>query len=133
MFLLGISGSLLPYLLLLGVILVFSFQTTTQTIDDARNSEENTARKHVYYKFHSSKAFPGRSYYFSAENTGKQSTECCDSKVKEKQPPSRMKFMFMLSIQEYFSEKETTINPLSSFIFSGLSPPRYSLMAWALR
>ncbi|PWE01340.1 hypothetical protein DDZ16_02315 [Marinilabilia rubra] len=49
MFLVGITGSLLPFLFLLGVVFVFSMQTSTQSLDDALCFDDHKAQNHHIY------------------------------------------------------------------------------------
>ncbi|MFO8002063.1 MAG: hypothetical protein R6U46_12520 [Marinilabilia sp.] len=125
MFFIGISGSLLPYLFVAGVVLVFSFKATGRSMDDVTESGELSASGHVVYSEPSTNGVSSATYFYSFENRRSCQTKPCDKKDKAKYLllRSEPEEASGLAICAGFSGERLIRPPLFGFRFSGLSPP----------
>ena len=126
MFLIGISGSLLPYLLVGGIVLVFSFKASGCFLDDAEDENQVLASGHVRFSTDPTAPVPQNSFYFSPCFLQSVSSDCLDNQKQEKQsaimPGGQPLFVAMSLRKVFWGEPENTSRS-SGFLFSGLSPP----------
>lgn len=128
MFLIGISGSLLPYLLIGGIVLVFSLKASERVVDDAEDENQVLASGHILFSNDSSAPGPQNSFYFSPRGCGGESdvSDCGNDQAKEKQPAllsgGPPLFVSLSLMQTCLVEPVNNLRS-SGFLFSGLSPP----------
>lgn len=122
MFLVGIAGSLLPFLFLLGVVFVFSVQTSTQSLDDALYFDDNEALSHQIY--HPSALESDAETDFRFSQAYADNIDCTKAQM------SGMLCMMPRTVE---ADTSGTILQIPGvlvadgqylFCFSGLSPPR---------
>jgi len=122
MFFVGITGSLIPFLFLLGVVFVFSIQTSAQALDDAPKLDEDTPLSHQFYcpstleseseaDFHFSQAFADSFDWKITQMSGMHCMVQCLAEAVTPGNPMRMRGL-LLTDGKYSS------------CFPGLSPPR---------
>lgn len=124
MFLIGLSGSFLPYLILLGIVFVFSIKTNGREIEDG-SAEDNAAVKHHINNYTPSQTKGGRSYVFPGNFLREKSFESCSNTSKKHQNAFLPRLMDkeITSIGRLVFGKKTFIKLLSDCYFFGLSPP----------
>lgn len=126
MFLIGISGSLLPYLLVGGIVLVFSFKASERFVDDAEDENQVLVSGHVRFSTNPTAPVSQNSFYFSPCVSQSVSSDCMHNQNKEKQsavmPGGHPLFVSMSLRKVFWGEPENTSRS-SGFLFSGLSPP----------
>ncbi|MGM0377335.1 MAG: hypothetical protein ACQEQ0_11195 [Bacteroidota bacterium] len=126
MFLIGISGSLLPYLLVGGIVLVFSFKASERLVDNAEKENQVLASGHILFSNDSSAPVPQSSFYFSPCGAESVWADCVHDQNKEKQsgglPGGPPLFVFESLMNACLGEPVNN-SRTSGFLFSGLSPP----------
>lgn len=123
MFLVGITGSLMPFLFLLGVVFVFSIQTSAQSLDDAPNFDKETALSHEFYCPSSVESNSGADIHFSQAYS-------CNSELNKTQVSGW--YCMMQCLPEALMPGFSTLmsgwllmDGQYSSCFPGLSPPSY--------
>ncbi len=126
MFLIGISGSLLPYLLVGGIVLLFSFNASEGFEDDADDESLVFASGHTLFSNDSSAPLPRNSFYFSPCVSQFVSSDCVHNQKQEKQSavmPGGHPLFVSLSLRKAFWGGSDNTSRSAGFLFSGLSPP----------
>jgi hypothetical protein len=131
MFLIGISGSFLPYLFLLGVVVVLSVPTDTSIFNNAENTRFDVGEKHIIYEY------PDVAWSYDADNAllvDFYSFDKCRGNCSGKQ--QLFSFVeFLPAFRETVTQKRSLCF-ISRFLssqhlslrFSGLSPPLLVLL-----
>jgi hypothetical protein len=121
MFLVGIAGSVLPYLILLGVVFAFSIQTPAQKSGYVRNDVDCAYR--IDASLPASNSYFQTNYMFSSYGSHECSKEKSD--YREKQSVSQLVWRPMQTIipGRWIVRNDFQSDLFFRFIFSGLSPP----------
>ncbi|MFW6268124.1 MAG: hypothetical protein ACOC1E_03200 [Marinilabiliaceae bacterium] len=126
MFLIGISGSLLPYLLVGGIVLVFSFKASEHFMDNDGDENQVLASKHILFINDSSDSVPQSNFYFSSSVLKSGSSGLENDQNKETQPAlyaTGPPFFVSLNVRKTGLVDSVSGSFSSGFLFSGLSPP----------
>ena len=123
MFLVGIAGSVLPYLILLGVVFAFSIQTPAQKSGYVRNDVDCAYR--IDASLPASNSYFQTNYMFSSYGSHVCSKEKSDYKGKEKQSVflSLRRPMQTIIPGRWIVRNDFQRDRFYRFNFSGLSPP----------
>jgi len=130
MFFVGIAGSFLPYLLVLGLVFVFSIQAPGQTSCYTPNAGQN---KEYICRMETSlpaSAFCLPSNYFYSSYCSRECSEKRADTKKEKQSFSLLVCMPVHAIigGQWFVRDDFQNIGFSRLNFSGLSPPLYLVL-----
>ena len=126
MFLLGIAGSVLPYFLALGMVLIYSLEAPAQKPDYAFNSDNS---KRIIREHQPDSllilSLEGPDFRVSSHEFKNCPLKKCDRKEKEKAHPQRITFSFSRVVMagSHLLRSELVKSQLSGFCWSGLSPP----------
>ncbi len=127
MFLIGITGSFLPYLILLGMAFLFSMQVTSRSDDAVFNSDETSvASNHHLYISVTSLTLTDGDYLFAYDG-GQYASECSPNGGVGMHIPdcNPVVEIAKLSVNK-LSKVEVDLllsEQLFEYSFSGLSPP----------
>jgi hypothetical protein len=125
MFLVGIAGPFLPYLFLLGIVFVFSTQTSAQPVGDTHHLNNIFLSRHHIFLPPSSESFSDGDYLVRLENLVYLSTK--DARCKRVKCGSFRCTVRFPKVEEHeiqLGNHETVFkSQLTRFYFFGLSPP----------
>lgn len=132
MFLVGISGSFLPYLVLLGVVLIFSIRISTLQPDVVQDSEIHNPQKHLVYWSVPSAGDGSSNYFFSEYSERNNCRNQCGLEHDEDLKSSGFSWL-LFDFDIFYPLKPYVVSKaiedrLYSYRHSGLPPPLWQLM-----
>jgi len=128
MFLIGISGSILPYLFVAGLVLIFSVKVSGQPVGDAEGEYQGFDRGHILMYTHTSpEAIPASDFYLSPNLFQKDWIRISDKDQNNKVPDFCRNAAGCMEMYPPFLKPIGSRVPDHScyleFLYSGLSPP----------
>ena len=128
MFLIGISGSILPYLFVAGLVLIFSVKMSGQPVGDAEEENKGSDRGHVLIYTHTSpEVVPASDFYLSQDLLQKVWNRISDKDQNNNVPDFCRTPVGCMEMYPPFLKPIGSRVPDHScyleFLYSGLSPP----------